>query len=67
MKVTTITVQKVKTLGDYQSERLEMTALLDEGEDPDAAALTLRLKVKSLLNQSLPMTTMTNADSLNAF
>ncbi|WP_275521522.1 hypothetical protein [Kamptonema sp. UHCC 0994] len=30
--------------------------------DPDTASLTLRLKVQSLLNQSLPMTTMTNAE-----
>ncbi len=62
MKVQTISVQRVKNLGNYQSERLEMIAVINEGEDPDAAALTLRLKVDRLLNQSLPSTT--NADKL---
>ena len=63
MQVHTISVQKIKFLGDHQSERLEMIAVINEGEDPDAAALTLRLKVDKLLNQSLPSTT--NADRLN--
>lgn len=62
MRVQAITVQKIKSLGNYQSERLEITAIIDEGEDPDAAVLTLRLKVDRLLNQSLPSTT--NADKL---
>jgi hypothetical protein len=62
MKVQTISVQRIKNLGNYQSERLEMIAVINEGEDPDAATLTLRLKVDKLLNQSLP--SMTNADKL---
>jgi len=55
MKVKTISVQRVKNLGNYQSERLEMIAELDENEDADKAAIALREKVKVLLDSILPV------------
>lgn len=42
MKITKITYQAVKNLGNYESERLEASADIEEGEDPDDAALQLR-------------------------
>lgn len=42
MKITKITYQAVKNLGNYESERLEASADVEEGEDPDDAALKLR-------------------------
>lgn len=51
MKITTITYQAVKNLGNYESERLEMTAALEEGEDAEAAAIILRRRVNLLLNE----------------
>ncbi len=42
MKITTISYQAVKNLGNYESERLEATAQLEEGENPDDVALKLR-------------------------
>lgn len=64
MKVTTITYQALKNLGNYESERLEATADVESGEDPmevfagegncrktsDDAALALRRWVNLTLN-----------------
>lgn len=41
MKVTTITYQRVLNLGDYNSARLEKTALADEYEDHEVATQSL--------------------------
>ena len=49
MKIVTITYQAVKNLGNYESERLEASADLEEGEDPKDAALKLRRWVNVLL------------------
>ena len=49
MKFTTITYQAVKNLGNYESERLEASADLEEGEDPKDAALLLRHWVNVIL------------------
>lgn len=52
MKYQTITYQAVRNLGNYESERLEMTVEL-EGDDaisPDGAALLLRHRVNSILD-----------------
>ncbi|WP_449420096.1 hypothetical protein [Phormidium nigroviride] len=54
MKVKTISVQRVKNLGNFQSERLEIVAELNDDEDTDMAVLTLRAKVKALLDGTLP-------------
>lgn len=42
MKIKTISYQAVKNLGNYESERLEAHAEVEEGEDPRVAALKLR-------------------------
>ena len=52
MNVKTISYQKVKNLGNYESERLEMTIELDPGDDADTAAKALIAKVQHLLNPS---------------
>lgn len=53
MNVKTITYQKVKNLGNYESERLEMTIELDPSDDAEAAARILMVKVQDLLNPPL--------------
>ena len=53
MKITTITYQAVKNRGNYESERLEMTALLEEGEDPQEACLKLRQRVNLWIDEPL--------------
>ncbi|MDB9514128.1 hypothetical protein PN499_23280 [Kamptonema animale CS-326] len=54
MKVKTISVQRVKNLGNYQSERLEIIAELNDDDDPNLAVITLREKVKALLDGTIP-------------
>lgn len=54
MNYKTITYQKVKNLGNYESERLEMTIELNEGENPLTCAEALRLDVNYILNQPVP-------------
>lgn len=52
MKYKTITYQAVKNLGNYESERLEMTVELDGSEaiSPGNAALLLRQLVNNILD-----------------
>lgn len=50
MKITKISYQAVKNLGNYESERLEAFADVEEGEDPDDAALKLRRWVNLTLD-----------------
>lgn len=50
MKITKITYQAVKNLGNYESERLEASADIEEGEDPTDAALKLRRWVNLTLD-----------------
>lgn len=42
MKITVLTYQAVKNTGNYESKRLEASAQLDEGEDPNVAFKLLR-------------------------
>lgn len=53
MKITTITYQAVKNRGNYESERLEMTATLEDGEDPYEATLKLRQQVNVWIDEPL--------------
>ncbi|MEH1897648.1 MAG: hypothetical protein V7K94_20555 [Nostoc sp.] len=48
MKVTTITYQRVLNLGNYNTARLEKTALADEFEDREVATQNL---IESVLRQ----------------
>lgn len=45
MQVKTIAYGKTFNLGNYQSERIDMTADLDEGEDEQVALLRLKAAV----------------------
>ena len=42
MKVKTISYQRVKNLGNYESERMEMTVEVNEDEDINLAVKTLK-------------------------
>lgn len=50
MKVTTITYQRVKNLGNYESERMEMTIELDDDEDVDKAIAYIKQSVREALD-----------------
>lgn len=49
MKITSISYQSVKNLGNYESERLEATATVEEGEDPALLIKNLRKFVHAQL------------------
>ncbi|MEH1911267.1 hypothetical protein [Nostoc sp.] len=49
MKIETITYKRVKSLGNYQNETMEVTAVLDQYDDPDQVSQQLRELVKSQL------------------
>ena len=51
VRIKTITYQKVKNLGNYESERLEMSAQVDEDDEPFLVASELRLMVNQLLDE----------------
>lgn len=53
MRIKTITCQQVKNRGNYESERLEMTAELEEGENAYEVAQKLRQEINSILNAHL--------------
>lgn len=42
MKITSISYQAVKNLGNCESERLEATAIVEDGEDPVEKTKELR-------------------------
>lgn len=50
MKVKTITYQRVKNLGNYESERFEMTAEVYEDESPTEVAENLKEMVEDALD-----------------
>lgn len=49
MKISSISYQAVKNLGNYESERLEATATVEEGEDPALLIKNLRKFVHAQL------------------
>lgn len=48
MQITTIAYGFTFNRGNYQSERIDLTATLGEGDDLDAAALLLKARVLRL-------------------
>ncbi|MEG3436521.1 hypothetical protein V0288_05265 [Pannus brasiliensis CCIBt3594] len=54
MQIKTITYKRIKNLGNYQSETLEMTAEIGENESPDRVTEELMRKVKTLLGIETP-------------
>jgi hypothetical protein len=55
MNIKTISYQRVKNLGNYESERMEMTIELDDDENVEIAIATLKETVKKALNISEPI------------
>jgi hypothetical protein len=49
MKIKTVTYKLVKNLGNYQSETLEMSAEIDDGENPTRATESLWNQVNAIL------------------
>lgn len=56
MNYKTITYQRVKSLGNYESERLELTAEVTEDEDIKSAISTLKDRVNHSLGKLTPTT-----------
>ncbi|WP_375495574.1 hypothetical protein [uncultured Nostoc sp.] len=55
MKIETITYKRVKNLGNYQSETMEVTAVLDQYDEPDQVSEQLRELVKNQLFPPTPV------------
>jgi uncharacterized membrane-anchored protein len=51
MKVKEITAERLKNLGNYESKRLTLTAVVDEKEDPDKAINDLQFYTDYKVNQ----------------
>lgn len=50
MNIKTIAYQRVKNLGNYESERMEITAELNEDDDVDEAIALIKRKCFEHLN-----------------
>ena len=53
MKYKTITYQRIKNLGNYESKRLKLSAELDENDNLEEAIEILKGKVELALDPSL--------------
>jgi len=49
MKFTQVTFHRVKNMGNYESEKLELSAVIDEHEDADEVIRTVQVKVAEYL------------------
>ena len=54
MKIKTITYQRVKNLGNYESERIELSAELSENDNFEESFNSLKEKACKALNISDP-------------
>ena len=54
MEVKTITYKRVNNLGNYNTEHLEMIAVLDDGEDVQEGTKQLKLEVETALGLNKP-------------
>ncbi|MHC5673940.1 hypothetical protein [Nostoc sp.] len=63
MKIETITYKRVKNLGNYQTETIEMTAVLDQYDDPSVVSQELRELVKNQLFPLSPALVPTETDN----
>lgn len=50
MQVEKITCGRTKNLGNFESLRMDVTAQLEEGEDPTEAMISLHDYVETLVN-----------------
>lgn len=62
MKIETITYKRVKNLGNFQSETMEVTAVLDQYDEPDRVSEQLRELVKNQLFPPTPAPTPNETD-----
>ncbi|MEH1981399.1 MAG: hypothetical protein V7L27_19385 [Nostoc sp.] len=62
MKIETITYKRVKNLGNFQSETMEVIAVLDQYDEPDQVSEQLRELVKNQLFPQTPAPTPNEAD-----
>ena len=62
MKIETITYKRVKNLGNFQTETIEMTAVLDQYDDPNVVSQELRELVKNQLFPPTPAPVPTETD-----
>ncbi|MBD2413607.1 hypothetical protein FACHB389_34785 [Nostoc calcicola FACHB-389] len=62
MKIETITYKRVKNLGNFQSETMEVTAVLDQFDDPNQVSQQLRELVKNQLFPPTDVSVATEAD-----
>ena len=62
MKIETITYKRVKNLGNFQTETIEMTAVLDQYDDPNDVSQELRELVKNQLFPPEPALVATETD-----
>lgn len=49
MKIETISYKRVKNLGNYQTETMEVTAVLDQFDEPNEVSEQLRALVQNQL------------------
>lgn len=55
MKIETITYKRVKNLGNFQSETMEVTAVLDQYDEPESVSEQLRAFVNNQLFPPTPV------------
>ncbi|MHC5728388.1 MAG: hypothetical protein ACYT04_37995 [Nostoc sp.] len=63
MKIETITYKRVKSLGNYQTETMEVTAVLDQYDEPEQVSQELRELVKNQLFPPSPTLVPTETDN----
>lgn len=64
MKVETISYKRTKNLGNYENEVLELTAQINETDDPDQVILELRDRVNRQLGISESVANLKNDQTL---
>ncbi|OYD93121.1 hypothetical protein CDG76_20730 [Nostoc sp. 'Peltigera membranacea cyanobiont' 210A] len=67
MKIETITYKRVKNLGNFQSETMEVTAVLDQYDEPDRVSEQLRELVKNQLFPPTPAPISTESAETDNF
>lgn len=50
LKIKTVTYSRINNLGDYENERLELTAEVPPGETVESVTKKLKMKVEKILD-----------------
>ena len=72
MRISEVTHERVKNIGNYESARVMLTAILDEGDDHEVALAYLKCEAYNFLNpkkedthdEAPDPTTPTNTDDV---